>query len=208
MPLLDFEKTKKVLKDYNIEIIETKIAENEKEGLKKARSFGYPVVLKVFSPDVLHRTEKGLVLKDIRNDEDFEKSFSKISKLRGVKEKILVQKQVEGIEVAVGFKRSKTFGPVIMFGLGGIFIEVLKDISFDFPPLGRKEARGMMRRIKGFKILEGYRGKEKINFKKMEEVLIGLSELALENPQIKEADLNPVFCWENKVEAVDFKLIL
>jgi acyl-CoA synthetase (NDP forming) len=210
MKILGFEKTKKLLKQYKIPLVKTKLVITQKELKRVAEKIGYPLVLKVFSPEVFHRTEKGLVKVGIEAENDLEKAFDEISRsCKGIKiEGFLVQKMAKGIEVACGMKRDVSFGPILMFGLGGVFIEVLKDVSFGIAPLSKKEAREMIKEIKGYKILKGYRGKRAVNLQELEKILLQLSKLSLEHPEIKEIDFNPVFVNEKRVQVADFKFLV
>jgi len=113
-----------------------------------------------------------------------------------------------GIELGIGAKRDIQFGPVIMFGLGGIFIEVMKDVSFRIAPFSRREALSMIKEIKGYPLLKGFRGGFSVKLEKLEKILVGLSSLMIENPAIQEMDLNPVIAQGTRVEAVDVKIIV
>jgi len=110
--------------------------------------------------------------------------------------------------VIVGMSKDPQFGPVIMFGLGGILVELLKDVSFRIVPLTRRDAAEMVREIKGFPLLEGYRGQEPANLPALEELLVRLSQFVEKSPEVKELDLNPVFAYRDKVVAVDARVIL
>ena len=210
MKLLSFEKTKKLLRKYKIPILETEVVKTKKEAKKVAKKLGYPVVLKFWSPEILHRTEKGLVKTEIKTDKELEKSFEEIlKKSKGLQaEGILVQKMARGIEVACGMKKDSSFGPVLMFGLGGVFIELLKDVSFQIAPISRKEALEMIKGIKSFNILKGFRGQVPVKLGRIADILVKLSKISLENPEIKEIDLNPVFVGEKRVQVADFKFIV
>jgi len=151
MPLLGFQETKNLLLQYKIPICQTEIVKSEKEAATRAKKIGYPVVLKIFSPKILHRSAIGGVKVGIKNEPEFKKAYSTLSRIKGV-EGILVQKMILGREVALGIKRDPQFGPVLMFGLGGIFVEVLKDVSFRVCPISEKEALEMIKGIKGYKI--------------------------------------------------------
>jgi len=207
--LLNFRKTTKLLKKYNIPIVKTEIIDSQKEAVLFAKKNDFPVVLKVFSPEVLHRTEKGLVILNINNKEQLKESFNKILKKSDkLKQKnILIQKQGKGTQIICGMKRNVSFGPVLMFGLGGVFVEVLEDVSFGIAPLSKKEASQMIKRIKGYKILKGFRGYPKADLSKISQVLTNLSRLAQENEDIKSIDLNPVFVNKSKIEVADPKII-
>jgi len=128
----------------------------------------------------------------------------KIRKIEG----ILVQKMGFGREIALGMKRDLQFGPVLMFGLGGIFIETLKDVSFRICPLSKKTAKEMIKEIRGYPVLKGQRGKRGINIEKLVEIILQLSKLSLENPEIKEIDFNPIFVDEKTAKVADLKFFV
>jgi len=120
-----------------------------------------------------------------------------------------VQKMIRpGTEVIIGTSKDSQFGPVIMFGLGGIFVELLKDVSFRVIPVERKDAQEMINEIKGYPLLEGYRGKEPAKISALVEIILKISKLIKENPQIKELELNPIFAYRDKAVAVDARIIL
>jgi len=204
-----FEETKKLLSKYKIPCGQGKIIKNKTVAFDFVKQIGYPVVLKIYSSNILHKTDiKGVIL-DIRNKELLSKAWGRISKLaKSKKTDILIQKQEQGTEVIIGAKKDPVFGPIIMFGLGGIFAEVLKDISFRLAPITKKEAREMIKEIKGYKILKGYRGQKQVNLLKLEEILLSLSDLITKENRIKEIDLNPVMVDSKKVVVVDAKIII
>jgi len=206
--ILDFKKTNKLLTEYNIPLIETEVVQSKKQALDFADN-NWPVVLKVFSKEVLHRTELGLVKTGIESKKELKSSLDEIRKeaVDLKDKKILIQKTGKGTEIICGMKRDKTFGPVLMFGLGGVFVEVLKDVSFGITPLSKKESKEMIKQIKGYKILKGFRGYPKVDFEKISKLLLNLSKIAEENENIKEIDFNPAFVNEKTLKVVDFKVI-
>lgn len=210
MALLSFKKTKELLRQYKIPLVKTKLVKTKKEAKNFAKKIGWPLVLKISSSEVLHRTEAGLVKVGIENEKELLRAFEEI--LRKSKdlqvEGILVQKMARGIEVACGMKKDSSFGPVLMFGLGGVFIEILKDVSFQIAPISRKEALEMIRGIKSFNILKGFRGRPPANLKEIAEILVKLSKLSEDHQEIKEIDLNPVFVNEKEVQVADAKFLI
>ena len=206
---------KRLLSKYKIPVVKGKIVKNKKEVLGFVKKNGFPVVLKISSADILHKTDIGGVVVDIESQKELSEAYVKISKLAkslsspagGVSCDILVQKQIEGTEVIIGGKRDPVFGPVVMFGLGGIFTEALKDVSFRLAPISQKEAKEMISEIKGSKILKGYRGQKPVNLQKLMEILLSLSDLITKEEKIKEVDLNPVIVDEKKALVVDVKII-
>ena len=208
--LLDFKKSKKLLDKYNILVVKTRIIKTKKQAINFTKKNNWPVVLKVNAPSLLHKTEKGLVKTGIKNKQELIKEFKSIfKKSKNIKNKeILIQKTIKGVEIICGMKRDPAFGPVLMFGLGGIFTEVLKDISFQISPVSKKEAKEMIKKIKGYKILKGYRNTPKADINKLTKLILNISKLSQENPQIKEIDLNPVFVNEKEIKVVDPKIII
>jgi len=146
----------------------------------------------------------------IKDAEEFLEAWKEMSvKMAGRNiEGLLVQEMVSGKEIAMGMKRDEQFGPVLMFGLGGIFIEVLNDVSFRIAPINKDEAIEMIREIKGYKILKGYREGKTVNINKMADILIGLSKMSLKEDYIKGIDLNPIVVTEEYAKLIDFRIIV
>ena len=212
--LMDFLQAEKLLKKYRIPTPKQLLAKNEKQAGQFAKKIGFPVVLKISSPQVLHKTDFNGVIVGLQNEKEVTDAYNKIikevkrkmpkAKIRGV----LVQEMAKGHEVIIGSKQDPQFGPVIMFGLGGIFVEVFKDVTFRIIPIERKDAQEMTEEIKGAKVLQGVRGQKPINFKALEDCLLAVSKMVWGNKKIKELDLNPVFVNEKGVKAVDARILL
>lgn len=213
MSVLSFNQTKEILLRYKIPFCKSHLVASEKEALKFAQKIGYPVVLKICSPDILHKTDVGGI-KIVIDKKELTKAWAEI--LNNVKEGapqakaegILVQKMISGQEVVVGMKRDPSFGPALMFGLGGIFVEVLKDVAFRVAPIDKKEALKMMKEIKGFKVLRGFRGKEKANIEKIAEIIVKVSKFSSKEENIREIDLNPVIVNTKQAFVVDPRFII
>jgi acetyl-CoA synthetase (ADP-forming) len=206
--LSEFE-SKQVLTAYGIPVTK-EILVNDLEGLMDAtRKIGYPLVLKGCSSDIAHKTEKGLIKVDIRNREEARSAFEEIRAHMGTDAGVLVQEMVKGQrELVVGLTRDPQFGPCVMFGLGGIFTEILKDISFRVAPLEKRDALDMMQEIRGHKILEAVRGMEAADLDTLSDILIKVGRIGLENETVKEIDINPVIISGNKPVAVDALVVL
>ena len=208
---LTFSESQHLLRRYSIPVTPSRIFKTEKVGRSLFLKMEKPVVLKLVSPQIFHRTERGLVCLSIEKKDEFRKAYREL-KRKAEKEKIvsdfLLQKMRTGIELGIGAKRDIQFGPVIMFGLGGVFIEIMKDVSFRVAPFSRREALSMIKEIKGYPLLKGFRGGFSIKLEKLEEILTGLSSLMIENPTIQEIDLNPVIAQGARIEAVDVKVIV
>jgi acyl-CoA synthetase (NDP forming) len=173
------------------------------------------VALKVVSPEITHKSDAGGVKLGLKTSRQVEAAYEEI--LSAVEQKyphavidgISVQKMARpGIEVIVGMTKDAQFGPVLMFGLGGILVELLKDVSFRIVPLEREDAREMIREIKGYPLLEGYRGREPADLSALEEILFKVSRFVDDHPEIKELDLNPIFAYKDGAVAVDARVIL
>lgn len=203
--LLNFKESQKILSRYEIPMVDSLILENQ-EGLDAAlNDLGFPVVMKIDSKETAHKTDIGGVKTGIENKEDAEKIFDDLFKIESGA--VIVQKQTEGEEIIVGGKRDAVFGPVVMIGLGGILVEIYKDIVFKLAPLEKKGALEMIEEIKGKKILEGFRGRPVVNKESLAEVLVKTSSLLHEEPQIKELDFNPVLSGEASL-VCDVKIII
>ena len=212
--LTEFE-SKRILKQAGISVVETKLAKSQKEAVSLSQKMGFPVALKIASPDVIHKSDSGGVKLSLNNATEVKKGYDEIlKKVRkrypdAVVHGVSVQKMVRpATEVIVGTSKDPQFGPVIMFGLGGIFVELLKDVSFRVIPVERKDAQEMIEEIKGFPLLQGFRGMEPASISALVEIILKISKLIEENPQIKELELNPIFAYRNKAVAVDARIIL
>ncbi len=214
-PLTELE-AKELLEKYGIPFPQRAIAKTENEAIQKAREIGYPVVFKIVSPDIIHKTDVGGVKIGIRNDEDARKAFREI--IESVKQKkpnahiegILVEEMIQGgYEVIIGGLQDPTFGPVIMFGgLGGIYVELFKDVTFRLAPIDYDEAEEMIKETKGYEILRGFRGKEPANIEILKDLLVKTSKILAENQNILELDLNPVRVFRNRAVVLDAKILI
>ncbi|MGD0355191.1 MAG: acetate--CoA ligase family protein [Dehalococcoidia bacterium] len=213
--LLTEIESKQVLKAAKIPVVETRLATSKKEAVEIAAKMGFPVVMKIVSPDISHKSDVGGVKLGIQNATQAGKAYSEILasvKKHDRKAKVVgvsVQKMArQGLEIIIGMTKDAQFGPVIMFGLGGILVEVLKDVSFRIVPLEKRDAAEMITEIKGFPVLKGYRGQEPANIPFLEDMIVKVSDFVEKNPDIKELDLNPVFAYKDGAMAVDARIIL
>lgn len=205
----------KLAKKYRIPLAKTFLAKNEKQAVLFAKKVKYPLCLKISSPDIVHKVDSGGVILGIKDEKSLRLGFQNIlssARRKNPKAKIsgmLVQEMVSGdTELIIGSKTDPQFGPVIMFGLGGIFVEVIKDVSFRLAPVDRKEVQGMIKETKGYKILQGARGRKPANMKAIEDLLLSVSKMVWANKRIKELDLNPVFANDKKCTAVDMRVMV
>jgi len=203
---LEYQEIEKLLLDYKIPFPETRLVNSKKEALKSGKRIGYPLVLKLFSKEGEHKTEKGGVILDIENKKDLIRAWDKLSKLKN--DGFLIQKMVLGKELIVGMKRDLQFGPVLLFGLGGIFTEILEDIIIRVAPVNKKDALGMIKEIKGYKIIKGIRGGKESNLNAIADIIVSLSNLVLKEKNIKEVDFNPVIVNEKQALVVDARFLI
>jgi acetyl-CoA synthetase (ADP-forming) len=212
--LFEYE-AKNLCGSYGMPITAIAVATSEENAVKEAEKIGYPIVLKIVSPQVLHKSDAGGVLINIKNEKGLREGYNTI--LKNVKKHvpdaeitgILVQEMApNGTEVIVGSTNDPTFGPTIMFGLGGIFVEILKDVSFRLAPITKTDAEEMVKEIKAYKILEGARGMPPADQETIVEILLATSKMLMECPEIKELDMNPVIVYEEGARIVDARVIL
>lgn len=208
--VLSEHESKELLSHYKIPVAREMIAKTEGELMKAASDIGYPLVMKGCSPDLTHKTEQGLVKVDLRNDEEARVAFQEImNNMKDQQKAVLVQELVRGSrELMVGMTRDAQFGPCVMFGLGGIFTEILKDVSFRVAPIEKRDAKEMMQEIKGHKILENVRGMPAADLEELSEILIRVGEIGLDNDAIKEIDVNPLILSGSNPVAVDALVVL
>ena len=207
--LSEFESSR-LLADYGIATAKGILAQNLEEVIKAAESIGYPVVLKVCSPEVSHKTESGLVAVDLRNEADLEAAFKRIGEASPVKDaNFLVQEMVKGgRELVVGMIRDPQFGPCVMFGLGGIFTEVLGDVTFRPAPLDESDAMEMLLEIRGNKILGAVRGMEAVDLDSLVQCLMAMGKVGTAHEEIQAIDVNPLIIRGSSPIAVDALVIL
>jgi 4-hydroxybutyrate---CoA ligase (ADP-forming) len=209
------EEGMKVLKDYGIPIPLGKIAKTEDEAVMIAKEVGFPVAMKISSPQILHKSYAGGVRVNVKTEEEARDAFVQIT--RNVKQYnpnaeingILVQEMVTGVkETIIGSKQEPGFGAVVMFGMGGIYVQFLKDVVFRVAPFTDLEASRMISSIRTIQVLQGVRGEKPSDIKKLAECLQRISQLATDFPQIKELDLNPTVVFEEGMgcKAVDVRI--
>lgn len=203
---------KKIMKKYGIPTAKESLAKKPEQAVKFAKKIGYPVVLKIDSKDIVHKTETKTVITNIRNDEDVLEAFGKIiknakkhkpnAKIKGV----IVQEHVEGHETIVGGKVDSQFGPIILFGAGGIFTEVLRDTSIRICPIEKEDAEEMIDEIKYSKILKGFRGEPPTKMNEIINILLKVSKIMMKE-KVKEMDINPLIVSHREAKAVDVRII-
>ncbi len=206
---------KEWLREVGFPVVDTRLAGSRAEAVALSREMGFPVALKIASHQVVHKSDAGGVKLGITSQSGVVRAYREImtSVAAGHPEAHLdgvsVQRMARpGTEVIMGMSKDPQFGPVLMFGLGGIWVELLKDVSFRIVPLLPRDAREMIREIKGFPLLEGYRGSPPAHLPTLEDMLLKLSSFVEANPEIGELDLNPVFAYPDGAAVADARIIL
>ncbi|MCF6157835.1 MAG: acetyl-CoA synthetase [wastewater metagenome] len=206
---------KELIKIFGIKTTKNIIAFSVSDAVQAADTIGYPVAMKIVSPDIIHKTDAGGVRLMIRDDEGVRTAYTGI--IENVKKNIpearivgtLVSEMAEpSTEVIIGGLRDPQFGPAVMFGIGGIFVEIFKDVSFRIAPVEKDEALDMIQDIKGYKLLEGYRGTEVLDVPALVKTISHVSTIMTSIECIKEIDLNPIFVYPKGIMAVDARIIL
>lgn len=195
-----------LIKKYDIDFAEGSVVRSVDEALKAAE---YPVALKIMSDEISHKSDKGCVKLNVKDEDSLKKAYSEIMSNAGSAkvEGVLVQRMAKpGLELIVGGRRDEQFGPVVLFGLGGIFVEVFKDFSLRVCPIDRNDALEMIGEMKAYPLLTGARGTKPVDIEAITDLLQKASKLLYENKQIDEMDLNPVIAYENGYCAVDVRV--
>ena len=212
--LLETE-AKTVCMEYGIPVTKFELARSEEEAVKFANAIGFPTVLKIVSSDIIHKSDIGGVIVGLKNSDDVRHGYNQI--LQNVKKHdpkariagVLVQEMAPpSTEVIVGAIKDPQFGPAIMFGLGGVFVEVLKDVTFRIAPITEDDACDMISEVKAYPLLKGYRNTPPADIEAIEKILLSTSRLVTDYMEIKELDLNPVIVYEKGAKTVDARIIL
>ncbi len=212
--LLETE-AKTICGDYNIPVTKFNLAKSEKEATAQADQIGYPIVLKIVSPDIIHKSDAGGVMINLKSAAEVANAYERIienvkkfkadAKIVGV----LVQEMApQSTEVIVGAIKDPQFGQTVMFGLGGIFVEILKDVNFRVAPLTADDAKDMITELKAYPLLKGYRNTPPADIDALVAILCSTSRLVMENPEIKELDLNPIMAYQKGAKTVDARIII
>jgi acetyl-CoA synthetase (ADP-forming) len=210
MRTLSEAESRKVLEGYKIPLVESRTVQSASDAAKAAEELGFPVVLKGTGKDLAHKTESGLVILNLTDSAAVKTAFGDIeSKAGGKLEGVLVQRMiVSDREFVAGMKRDPQFGPCVMFGLGGIFTEALKDVSFRVAPLERIDAEEMLAEVHAAKLLDSIRGQPAADRQALGDLLIALGKVGLEREEIAEIDLNPVLLDGPRPVAADALVVL
>ena len=202
-----------LLEAYDVSVPRHQVVTSAEQAEVAAAEVGYPVVAKIVSPDILHKTEVGGVLLNLNDAAAVRAAYRQIverarqarAALRGV---LISHMAPPGTEVIAGLTQDAQFGPVVMFGLGGIFVEVYRDVSFRLIPLTEPDAAAMIREIKASPVLQGVRGRRPADLQALADLLLKVSRIAEENPEIAEMDLNPIIVYEKGLSVVDARVLL
>lgn len=213
--LLTEVESKELLLEAGIPTTSALLATSREEATRLSRQIGFPAVLKIASTTIVHKSDAGGVRLGLSSEDEvglaYDEMMAAIKKgnpdadIQGVSVQPMAR---PGIELVMGMSKDQQFGPVLMFGLGGVLVEVLGDVAFRIVPLTPRDAAQMIREVKGFPILEGYRGQEPVDIAALEESLLKLSRFVYERPMIKEMDLNPVFAYSDGLTVVDARIVL
>jgi len=212
--LLETE-AKTVCIEYGIPVTKFELAKSEEEAVKFAEAIGFPTVLKIVSPDIIHKSDIGGVIVGLKDADDVRQGYNRI--LQNVKKHdskariagVLVQEMApSSTEVIVGAIKDPQFGPAIMFGLGGVFVEVLKDVTFRVAPITEDDACEMIGEVKAYPLLKGYRNTPPVDIDAITKILLNTSRLVTDHMEIKELDLNPVIVYGKGAKTVDARIIL
>ncbi|MGQ9551480.1 MAG: acetate--CoA ligase family protein [Candidatus Bathycorpusculaceae bacterium] len=212
--LLETE-AKTICMEYDIPVTKFKLAGTAAEAVRFAEEIGYPVVLKIVSPDIIHKSDVGGVIVNLKNAREVRNAYKKIlenvgrHRATGRIVGVLVQEMApSSTEVIIGAIKDPQFGPALMFGLGGVFVELLKDVTFRVAPISEQEAREMITEVKAYPLLKGYRNVPPADIDAIVKILLSTSKLVMDHQEIKELDLNPVMVYSKGAKTVDARIIL
>jgi acyl-CoA synthetase (NDP forming) len=206
---------KEMLEQAGVPVSPARLARTADEAAAAADKLGYPVVLKIVSPQITHKSDVGGVALGLASKDDVAAAFDRITASAkqhvadATIDGVAVQRMEKpGTEVIVGVTTDAQFGPVLMFGLGGVLVEVLKDVAFRIIPIAERDARQMIEEIKGFPLLQGYRGSDPADLDSLRALLLKVSSFVEQHPEVAELDLNPVFAYKDGAMAVDARIVL
>ncbi len=213
--LLTELESKRLVEFAGITVVHTELAKTKDEAISIGARLNFSLAMKIISPDIVHKSDSGGVRLNVKTPQEIAEAYDAI--VNDVRKKhpglqidgISIQNMAPpGIEVIVGMFEDEQFGPVLMFGLGGVWVEILEDVSFRIVPIERKDASSMIKEIKGHKLLKGHRGQEGVHIESLESLLMKLSEFVQLYPEIKEIDLNPILAYSNGYITVDARMVL
>ena len=208
--LTEFE-SKQVLADIGMPVTVQELATTKEACVAAATKIGYPVVMKLMAEDIVHKSDAGAVVLNVQDKAGVEATFAKLMAIESKSEKrISVQEMAPKpiTEIIIGLTTDPQFGPALMFGIGGILVEIMKDVSFRIAPITEFDADEMVHEIKGFPLLNGYRGAPKADLAAVKALLQKVSQFAIDYPDVDQMDLNPVFTYAKGVKIVDARIVL
>lgn len=211
LKLLDTFSTLKLLKKYGIKTCKTEICNDIKDFDSKHKKVGFPCVLKLASMETLHKTDAGAVIVGINSTKELGEAKAKIKKI--IKDKkvnnyeIIIQEMLKGIELFSGMKRNESFGPVVLFGNGGIYVELYKDVSLRVAPITKRDISEMIEEMQAKELINGFRGGPVVKMEELNKILLGLSKLSIKEKNIVEVDFNPIMATEKGLFVVDFRIL-
>lgn len=212
--VMTLDESRKILELSGIPLNKSQLAKSEEEAIALAEKLGFPLVMKIVSPQVVHKTEVGGVKVNITSVDEVRRTYNEL--ISKTKDKlpdaeingVSLEEMVRGTELIIGTTEDKQFGPMIMFGVGGIFVEVYKDVSFRLVPITTGDAKDMLNEIKGKALLKGVRGLPEANVDQLVEILMNISNLVTKYPEIKEMDINPLIITNTGAVAADARIVL
>lgn len=214
-PVLVEPEAKEVLRLSSIQVPRFKVVKDVAGAIEAAESIGYPIVLKIISPDIVHKSEVGGVAVGLNNSKEIEEHWSQMilgvameSPLAMIEGFIVEEMVGKGVEVIIGAIKDEQFGPVVMFGTGGVAVELMKDVSFRLAPVTREEAFEMMSEVKGFPLLTGFRGSHPKDLEAVADAIVKLAKTIDEIDGLKELEINPLIVYDKGVVAVDARATL
>ncbi len=212
--LLETE-SRELLGFYGIKLPRALLATTKDEAVKAAKEIGFPIAMKIVSPEIIHKSDAGGILLNVNTEREIQEAFKKIMKNA---EKVTTASKILGVLIApmappgqeciIGMVRNPQFGPVIMFGLGGIFVEVLRDVSFRVIPLTDLDTAAMIKDIKGYPLLAGIRGQKQKDIEVLKDTIARISQMVIDHPEIQEVDLNPIIAHEQGASVVDARILI
>lgn len=199
---------KELLRSYRLQTSRFFWAKSGKEAVKSGRKIGYPVVVKIVSEAVIHKSDVNGVLVGISDDAELMKAYGTLSKIEGFAG-ILIDEMVTGTELIIGAKNDPQFGPVVLTGIGGTSVEIYRDVSIRMAPVAKEAALDAISSLRGAGLLEGYRGAEPVNLDRLSDLVVSFSEMAYDLRDVVESiDLNPVICNSRDAVIADARIIL
>ncbi len=199
---------REVLKAYMLPVTRSRWARTVEEALAAARRIGYPVVAKIVSPDVVHKSEEGGVVTGIRDDDGMRRAYGRLSAIKGFAG-VLVDETASGLELFVGAKHDPQFGPVVLAGIGGTSVEIYRDVAVRMAPLSEKAAMEALHSLKGSALLRGYRGGAAVSTASASRLLSAFSRALIDMADsVESIDLNPVFCGSRRAVIADARIML